>query len=499
MRGAIAAGHPLTAEVGARILERGGNAVDACVAAGFASWVAESPLTGPGGGGFMLVYTARDRRARVYDFFVTVPSGPREEPDEVTIVFEGSQTQTFRVGTGTCAVPGSPAGLEFAHRAHGTLPWRDLLVPAIELARDGVAVTRRAGRPARAPRARARPDAGRGPGRGRALHVAGARAHARAARPSRRGRALLGGSGSRDRALRAGDPARGPRALPRRPPAAGPGRLPQRRVRLEPAAVVRRNADRLRAAPPRAPRTFRKRRGGCAPRAGDGGADAGACETRHAAARGVRRHDAHQRRRRRGQRRLALGVDRRRRLGRRRPGHGGPHEQHARRARPDGRRAARRRAADEHDGPLTRARGRPCATRARERGLEPAAGRDHAGRRQRRRARAPRGRGDRRAAGPSRGRAAPRRAAARPRSRAVRARSLAPATTSSSAASPRSSGAATGRSPRQATRGAAAPASSSEGSTPPARLPIRERCACSQPSRSCSGSPSSTSEARCRS
>jgi gamma-glutamyltranspeptidase / glutathione hydrolase len=141
MRGAIAAGHPLTAEVGGRILERGGNAVDACVAAGFASWVAESPLTGPGGGGFMLVYTARDRRARLYDFFVTVPSGAREEPDELTIVFEGAQTQVFRVGTGTCAVPGNPAGLEFAHRAHGTLPWRDLLVPAIELARDGVAVT----------------------------------------------------------------------------------------------------------------------------------------------------------------------------------------------------------------------------------------------------------------------------------------------------------------------------------------------------------------------
>ena len=65
MRGAIAAGHPRTAQVGAEILERGGNAVDACVAAGFASWVAESPLTGPGGGGFMLVHTARDRRTRL--------------------------------------------------------------------------------------------------------------------------------------------------------------------------------------------------------------------------------------------------------------------------------------------------------------------------------------------------------------------------------------------------------------------------------------------------
>jgi len=141
MKGAIAAGHPVTAAVGAEVLERGGNAVDACVAAGFASWVTESPLTGPGGGGFMLVHTARDGRTRVLDFFAAAPSGPREEPDEVTIVFEGSQTQVFRVGTGTCAVPGNPAGLEETHRAHGTLPLPDLLAPAVQLAHEGLAVT----------------------------------------------------------------------------------------------------------------------------------------------------------------------------------------------------------------------------------------------------------------------------------------------------------------------------------------------------------------------
>src|SRR4029453_13606083 len=73
MRGAIAAGHPLTAEAGAAILAEGGNAVDACVAAAFASWVAESPLTGPGAGGFMLVHRARDRSDRLLDFFVAAP------------------------------------------------------------------------------------------------------------------------------------------------------------------------------------------------------------------------------------------------------------------------------------------------------------------------------------------------------------------------------------------------------------------------------------------
>ncbi len=141
MRGAIAAGHPLTAEVGARTLEDGGNAVDACVAAGFASWVAESPLTGPGGGGFMLVHTGRDDRTRVLDFFVSVPSGPRGEPEEVSIAFDESTTQFFRVGPETCAVPGMAAGLEAAHHSYGSLPWRRLVEPAIELARAGLDVT----------------------------------------------------------------------------------------------------------------------------------------------------------------------------------------------------------------------------------------------------------------------------------------------------------------------------------------------------------------------
>src|SRR2546430_5266096 len=75
VRGAIAAGHGLTAAAGARVLEAGGNAVDACVAAAFVSWVAESPLTGPGGGGFMLVHSGADCRSRLYDFFVAGPRG----------------------------------------------------------------------------------------------------------------------------------------------------------------------------------------------------------------------------------------------------------------------------------------------------------------------------------------------------------------------------------------------------------------------------------------
>jgi len=143
MRGAIAAGHPVTAEVGARVLAAGGNAVDAAVAAGFASWVTESPLTGPGGGGFMLVHRARDRSTRVLDFFVTVPSGGAdpESMHAVDVPFDSETTQLFLIGPASVAVPGVAVGLEHAHRRFGSLPWRELIAPAVDLARLGVEVT----------------------------------------------------------------------------------------------------------------------------------------------------------------------------------------------------------------------------------------------------------------------------------------------------------------------------------------------------------------------
>ena len=147
MKGAVAAGHEITAQAGARALEEGGNAVDACIAAAFASWVAESPLTGPGAGGFMLVHRGHDRSSRLLDFFVATPGQglrrrQRAEMDTVDIPFEGSDTtQRFLIGHASCAVPGTVAGLADAHRAYGTLPWAELVAPAIELARSGVVMS----------------------------------------------------------------------------------------------------------------------------------------------------------------------------------------------------------------------------------------------------------------------------------------------------------------------------------------------------------------------
>jgi gamma-glutamyltranspeptidase/glutathione hydrolase len=143
MRGAIAAGHPVTAEAGARVLVEGGNAVDAAVAAGIASWVSESLLTGPGGGGFMLVHRARDRSTRLLDFFVTVPSGGSDPAtmQSVDVPFDAETSQVFLIGPASVAVPGTPRGLEEAHRRFGSLPWRELVAPAVEIARLGVEVT----------------------------------------------------------------------------------------------------------------------------------------------------------------------------------------------------------------------------------------------------------------------------------------------------------------------------------------------------------------------
>src|SRR3954451_10047077 len=129
MRGAVAGGHLLTAQAGARVLEAGGNAVDAAVGAALVSWVAESPLTGPGAGGFMLVHRARDRSTRVFDFFVAIPGlGDERELGEmhhVDVDFRGGSTPRFPIGPASCAVPGARRGPASAARPHRSRLLRD--------------------------------------------------------------------------------------------------------------------------------------------------------------------------------------------------------------------------------------------------------------------------------------------------------------------------------------------------------------------------------------
>ncbi len=136
MQGAIAAGNRATAEAGARVLAEGGNCTDACIAAAFAAAVAEGPLTGPAGGGFLLAWV--DGEATVLDCFFAAPRQPLGAMEQVVVDFGDASTQVFHVGEGSVAVPGLVAGLEEAHRRFGTVPWPDLVEPAIELAAVGV-------------------------------------------------------------------------------------------------------------------------------------------------------------------------------------------------------------------------------------------------------------------------------------------------------------------------------------------------------------------------
>jgi gamma-glutamyltranspeptidase/glutathione hydrolase len=110
------------------------------VAAALAAFVAEGPLTGPAGGGFLLLRDA-GREPMLLDCFFAVPSRPQGTMDEVLIDFGDASTQVFHVGASSVAVPGLVAGLADAHGQHGKLPWPVLFEPALELARAGVAMT----------------------------------------------------------------------------------------------------------------------------------------------------------------------------------------------------------------------------------------------------------------------------------------------------------------------------------------------------------------------
>ncbi len=149
MRGAVAAGHPLTAQAGARVLEEGGNAVDACVAAAFAAGVSESFLTSPGAGGFMLVHRAQRpdgaaRRLLRRRAGARVSRGAEAgEMDAVDVGFGDSETtQPFLIGPASVAVPGRSRGSRRCTGATGACRGASCSTPAIELARAGVELTR---------------------------------------------------------------------------------------------------------------------------------------------------------------------------------------------------------------------------------------------------------------------------------------------------------------------------------------------------------------------
>jgi gamma-glutamyltranspeptidase/glutathione hydrolase len=148
MPGLVAAGHPATADAAARVLARGGNAVDAAVAATMASFVAEPLLSSAGGGGLLLAWDPK-RGATAIDFFPPVPGVAVDRSSaEVALDFVGIEldfgatNQTFHVGRGSAAVPIVLDGLALALRERGRVSLETIAVPAIQLAREGAVIGR---------------------------------------------------------------------------------------------------------------------------------------------------------------------------------------------------------------------------------------------------------------------------------------------------------------------------------------------------------------------
>ncbi len=132
-RAMVASAHPIASEIGRDILQRGGNAVDAAVAVGFALAVVHPEAGNIGGGGFMVI-RQQNGTIRTLDYRETAPARATRH-----MFLDSTGTPTIQSVTGHLAagVPGSVAGMLEAHRTLGKLPLATLIEPAIRLAQDG--------------------------------------------------------------------------------------------------------------------------------------------------------------------------------------------------------------------------------------------------------------------------------------------------------------------------------------------------------------------------
>mgnify|MGYP000411466873 CR=1 FL=1 len=137
-RGMVVSQNAIASGVGAAILRRGGNAVDAAVAIGFALAVTLPRAGNIGGDGFMLVHDAKTGEQVFFDFRSVAPKAATLA---MYIDNQGKEASIASRGYLAPSVPGTVAGLAMAHKRFGKLAWKDVVAPAIALARDGVALT----------------------------------------------------------------------------------------------------------------------------------------------------------------------------------------------------------------------------------------------------------------------------------------------------------------------------------------------------------------------
>lgn len=137
-RGMVVSQNEAATRVGAEILRRGGNAVDAAVAIGFALAVTLPRAGNIGGDGFMTLFDAKSGKVHVIDFRSIAPGAAKLE---MFVDSEGEELDEASFGYLAPAVPGTVAGLHLAHSKYGRMPWRKLVEPAIRLAAGGVVLT----------------------------------------------------------------------------------------------------------------------------------------------------------------------------------------------------------------------------------------------------------------------------------------------------------------------------------------------------------------------
>ena len=130
----VAAGHPLAAEAGMRILKAGGNAIDAAIATWAVQGEVEPGMTGLGADMFVLYYNAKTGEVKFIN-------GTAFAPQAATIDFYKSKGGIPDEGPLSSSVPGAVGGAAYAVKTYGTKPLAEVLAPAIEIADGGFPVT----------------------------------------------------------------------------------------------------------------------------------------------------------------------------------------------------------------------------------------------------------------------------------------------------------------------------------------------------------------------
>ena len=142
--GGISAAHPLASKAGIRTLRKGGNAIDALVASSFVISVVRPHSTGIGGGGFALFFNAKNKDIQAFDFRERAPLAASKDMylddkgKPVDFIYKGKTIKNASVnGHLSVATPGLVKGLLDLHKKYGTIDLKELLKPAIKIAKEG--------------------------------------------------------------------------------------------------------------------------------------------------------------------------------------------------------------------------------------------------------------------------------------------------------------------------------------------------------------------------